>query len=79
MENGRKKVELDVNGNPTILEVDTVLVASGRDSHPESLRADLAGVKFDPKSGKIFGVKDEVERTNIDHIYAVGDIVDKVL
>jgi pyruvate/2-oxoglutarate dehydrogenase complex dihydrolipoamide dehydrogenase (E3) component len=55
-----------------------VLVAIGRDPNPESLRADLAGVKFDPKSGKIFGGKDEVERTNIDHIYAVGDIVDKV-
>lgn len=33
---------------------------------------------YDQKSGKILGGNGEVERTNIPHIYAVGDIVDKV-
>lgn len=78
MENGRKKVTLVVNGEVQVIEVDTILVAIGRDPNPESLNVELSGVQFDRKSGKILGGNGEVERTNIPHIYAVGDIVDKV-
>ena len=78
LENGRKLAELEVDGQYKAIEVDTVLVAIGRDPNPKSLRTDLAGVQIDLKTGKIFGSKDEIERTNVKHIYAVGDIVEKV-
>ena len=63
------------NGKPKTLEVDTVLVAIGRDANPSSLGVDKAGIEFNPKSNKIKGRPAEVERTNDDHIYAVGDVV----
>ena len=78
LKNGRKLAELEVDGQYKAIEVDTVLVAIGRDPNPKSLRTDLAGVQIDLKTGKIFGRKDEIERTNIKHIYVVGDIVEKV-
>jgi thioredoxin reductase (NADPH) len=49
------------------------MVAIGRDGRPESYSADKAGLKI--QSGKIIGREIEPERTNIDHIYAIGDVV----
>lgn len=77
-DNGKKHVSVIFDGMESVIEVDTILVAIGRDPNPMSVRVDLAGVEFNQKSGKILGGNGEVERTNIDHIYAVGDIVDKV-
>lgn len=57
------------------IEVDTVLVAIGRDPDPSTFGADNAGVQYDAKSGKIVGREGETERTSIDNIYAVGDCV----
>ena len=37
-----------------------------------------AGVNYNLKSNKIIGRSNEKERTNIDNIYAVGDIVEGV-
>jgi len=54
------------------------LVAIGRDCNLASMHVDKAGVKFNEKSNKIVGRKEETERTNIDHIYAVGDILEGV-
>jgi pyruvate/2-oxoglutarate dehydrogenase complex dihydrolipoamide dehydrogenase (E3) component len=78
LENGRKQVSLVVNGQLQEIEVDTILVAIGRDPSPQSFKVELSGVSYDKKSGKILGGNGEVERTNVSHIYAVGDIVDKV-
>lgn len=55
------------------LEVKTILVAIGRDSNPAALNVDKAGVLYNEKSNKILGRQEEMERTNVDHIYAVGD------
>ena len=55
--------------------VDTIMVAIGRDCDPTGMKVEKAGVQFDPKSKKIIGRAEEKERTNIDHIYAVGDIL----
>lgn len=73
LENGKINVELLVNGVDKSLEVDTVLVAIGRDPDPTSFGAQNAGINFDKRSGKIIGRSDEIERTNLDNIYAVGD------
>ena len=71
-------VDLVVNGKEKQITVDTILVAIGRDCNPKGLNVDAAGVKFNSKSNKIIGRNGEPERTNVDHIYAVGDIVEGV-
>ena len=71
-------MELVVNGKEKQLTVDTILVAIGRDCNPKSLNVEAAGVKFNAKSSKIIGRYGEPERTSVDHIYAVGDIVEGV-
>lgn len=58
------------------LNVNTILVAIGRDGKAESFAADKIGINT--SKGKIQGSEKEIERTNIDHIYAVGDIVENV-
>lgn len=58
--------------------VDTIMVAIGRDCDPQGMKVDKAGVKYDPTSKKIIGRAEEKERTNVDHIYAVGDILEGV-
>ena len=57
------------------IKVNTILVAIGRDPQPESLGLDNANVKIDQATKKIMGRPEEPERTNVDNIYAVGDIV----
>ena len=57
----------------TTVQVNTILIAIGRDSQPEKLKLQNAGVEYDPNSLKIVGRSDERERTSVDHIYAVGD------
>uniref|UniRef100_A0A667WJR9 thioredoxin-disulfide reductase (NADPH) n=1 Tax=Myripristis murdjan TaxID=586833 RepID=A0A667WJR9_9TELE len=51
-----------------------VLIAVGRDACTDKIGLDKAGVKVNPKNGKI-PVNDE-EQTNVPHIYAVGDILE---
>eukprot|EP00747_Dinoflagellata_sp_TGD_P125774 gnl/TRDRNA2_/TRDRNA2_174204_c0_seq2.p1 gnl/TRDRNA2_/TRDRNA2_174204_c0~~gnl/TRDRNA2_/TRDRNA2_174204_c0_seq2.p1 ORF type:complete len:487 (-),score=129.90 gnl/TRDRNA2_/TRDRNA2_174204_c0_seq2:409-1869(-) len=50
---------------------DTVLLAIGRFICSTWLGLDKAGVKMDAKSGKI--IADSAEKTNVDHIYCIGD------
>ena len=76
-EDGKIQVNLLVDGKPREIKVDTVLVAIGRDVKPELFGASNAGITVD-KSGKVVGREAEPERTNIDHIYAVGDCVQGV-
>lgn len=52
---------------------DTVLFAIGRKAKTEELNLDAAGVKLYPGSDKI--AADDEERTNVPHIYAVGDVL----
>ena len=77
-EDGRKSVELLVNGKAKTIKVDTIMVAIGRDCDPSRMQVEKAGVQFNPKSNKIIGRDNEKERTNVDHIYAVGDIVEGI-
>jgi len=52
---------------------DTVCFAIGRDATTAGLKLENAGVAVDPASGKL--VTDDFERTNVPHIYAVGDVL----
>ena len=52
-----------------------MLTAIGRDPDPASFDAQNAGIDFDERTGKIRGREGETERTNVDHIYAIGDCV----
>ena len=57
------------------LTVDCVLYATGRKPNIESLNLDSAGVQLGAK-GEI--QVDETSKTNIDNIYAVGDVTDRI-
>ena len=53
---------------------DTVLFAIGRDAETSKIGLEAAGVQTNPKNGKI--IHDAEERTNVGHIYAIGDVLD---
>lgn len=60
-------------------EFDTILLAIGRTPNTKLLNLNKAGVKINDSNQKIVGGhKDEFEKTSVDHIYAVGDCLDKV-
>uniref|UniRef100_A0A668VJT8 thioredoxin-disulfide reductase (NADPH) n=1 Tax=Oreochromis aureus TaxID=47969 RepID=A0A668VJT8_OREAU len=73
---GRLKVTAKSTETDEIIEgeYNTVLIAVGRDACTDKLGLDKAGVKVNPKNGKI-PVNDE-EQTNMPHIYAIGDILE---
>ena len=50
-------------------------MAIGRDPNPSGYGAQNAGILIDTASRKIIGRAEERERTSVDHIYAVGDVV----
>lgn len=56
------------------LEADALMFAIGRDPNTEGLGLDAAGVKLG-KKGEI--IVDEYSRTNVENIYAVGDVTDR--
>ena len=57
---------------PTTETFDKVLVAIGRSPNGLAIDADLAGVSVDERG---FIAVDKQMRTNVDHIFAIGDIV----
>lgn len=61
------------SGEETTDEFNTILFAIGRDPCTDKIGLEKAGVMKNPKSGKI--KVDEKEQTNIENIYAVGDIL----
>lgn len=73
-----KTVERHPSGTLTILEsgkkipADTVLYSAGRQGVSDELRVEAAGLTAD-KRGRL--TVDENYRTEVDHIYAVGDII----
>lgn len=54
---------------------DTVLFAIGRKALTDELKLEAAGIKLAPSSHKI--AVDNEERTNVPHIYAVGDVIQR--
>ena len=66
-------VEVEADGRRLILEAEQLLVALGRSPNVEGLHLDAAGITH---SGKGIPV-DEKMRTNMQHIYAAGDVTGK--
>ncbi|KAM4597629.1 thioredoxin reductase 1, cytoplasmic-like isoform 1-T3 [Polymixia lowei] len=73
---GRLKVTAKSTDSDEVIEgeYNTVLIAVGRDACTDKMGLDKAGVKVNPKNGKI-PVNDE-EQTTVPHIYAIGDILE---
>ena len=62
-------------GNDEILETDCVMYATGRRANTEGLGLEAAGVEL-YDNGSI--IVDELNRTSQSHIYAVGDVTDRI-
>jgi dihydrolipoamide dehydrogenase len=66
------KVFFDGKGAPEFEMFDAVLVAVGRRPNGKKIGADLAGVEVNEQG---FIPVDKQQRTNVPHIFAIGDIV----
>lgn len=72
-EPGLYKVTYDQDGMTFVEEYNTILFAIGREPCTKGIGLEEAGVKVNPETGKIPTVH---EKTNVDNIYAVGDILE---
>ncbi|WP_024585785.1 glutathione-disulfide reductase [Aliihoeflea sp. 2WW] len=68
------RLEAHTNADRTLV-VDQVMLAIGRQPNTSGLGLDRAGVTTGPK-GEI--IVDDYSRTNVENIYAVGDVTDRV-
>lgn len=66
------KVSFEGKGAPDSEVFDAVLVAVGRRPNGKQIKAELAGVQVDEMG---FIPVDKQQRTNVPHIFAIGDIV----
>ncbi|MGZ4992910.1 MAG: dihydrolipoyl dehydrogenase [Methylobacter sp.] len=66
------KVSFEGKGAPESAVFDAVLVAVGRRPNGKLIGAELAGVNVDERG---FIAVDKQQRTNVPHIFAIGDIV----
>lgn len=64
-------VSFEGDGAPAEDRFDRVLVAVGRRPNGDRIRAERAGVRVDDRG---FVAVDELRRTNVPHIYAIGDV-----
>ncbi|XP_055354180.1 thioredoxin reductase 1, cytoplasmic-like isoform X2 [Paramacrobiotus metropolitanus] len=71
-EPGRLRVTSDQKGQEIVDEYNTVLFAIGRDACTGTIGLEKAGVKVNPKTGKLDAI---AEQTNVKHVYAIGDVL----
>ncbi|GAA2813326.1 dihydrolipoyl dehydrogenase [Saccharopolyspora taberi] len=77
IEQGDGGLKVTVEGaKATEIEADVVLVGVGRKPNTGSLDLDKAGVATD---GRGFVPVDDQLRTNVEHVYAIGDVTGRVL
>ena len=69
---GRLEVSLEGSGAPSADTFDQILVAVGRRPNGGVIGAEAAGVQVDERG---FIAVDKQMRTNVEHIFAIGDIV----
>merc|ERR1711862_594002 len=62
------------DGTEFVDEFNTVIFAIGRDACTGNIGLDKVGVALNPKNGKV--LHDEAEITNVDNIFAIGDVLD---
>uniref|UniRef100_A0A8C5BLN8 thioredoxin-disulfide reductase (NADPH) n=1 Tax=Gadus morhua TaxID=8049 RepID=A0A8C5BLN8_GADMO len=70
----RKYVPVKVCGGVCVWGWGWVLIAVGRDACTDKIGLAQAGVKVNPKNGKV--PVDDEEQTNVPYIYAIGDILE---
>ncbi|CAN0101594.1 unnamed protein product [Lampetra planeri] len=72
---GRLKVHAKATEGSELYEgeFNTVLIAVGRDACTSNIGLDVVGVKVDERTGKV--PVNDVEQTNVPHVYAIGDIL----
>ncbi|MEI9995219.1 MAG: glutathione-disulfide reductase [Rhizomicrobium sp.] len=58
-----------------VIECDQIMLAIGRAPNTEALHVDKAGVELG-KRGEV--LVDRYSRTNVEHIYAIGDVTDRL-
>lgn len=63
-------LHFEKDGETTVIEGDLLLVATGRGANVEGIGLEAAGVTYE----KTRIVTDATRRTNVSHIYAVGDV-----
>ena len=61
--------------NGAVIDADCIMFAIGRTPNTAGLGLETAGVQLDDKGAVIV---DPTSRTNVDHIYAIGDVTDRV-
>jgi glutathione reductase (NADPH) len=57
------------------IAVDTIMLALGRDPNTKGLGLEQAGVELDERGAVVV---DRYSRTNVDNIYALGDVTDRI-
>lgn len=62
------------DGTEFVDEFNTVIFAIGRDACTGNIGLDKVGVALNPKNGKV--IHDAAECTNVDNIFAIGDVLD---
>jgi pyruvate/2-oxoglutarate dehydrogenase complex dihydrolipoamide dehydrogenase (E3) component len=67
-------VQYEAEGNQGELEADTVLWAIGRGANVDGMNLEAAGVKMDDKQQIVV---DDYQNTNVEGIYALGDVIGK--
>ena len=72
LENGKKQVLLT---SGELMDVDCILFATGRNPNTDNMGLGKAGVELG-KAGEI--IVDKYSKSNIDNIYAVGDVSDRI-
>jgi mycothione reductase len=68
---GRIRMHLDTPEGPDVLDVDTILVATGRRPNSDDLGLEHAGVEVDDRG---LVVVDEYQHTTADGVWALGDV-----
>jgi dihydrolipoamide dehydrogenase len=72
IENDKVIVEFSENGDEQIIECDKLLVVVGRKPNSGELNLSSIGIETDPKG--FINVNTQM-KTNLEHIYAIGDVV----
>ncbi|XP_071961661.1 thioredoxin reductase 1, cytoplasmic-like isoform X2 [Antedon mediterranea] len=67
------RVFYNEGGSEKYIEVNTVLMAIGRDACTSGIGLEKVGVKLNEKNGQVFATN---EQTNIPNVYAIGDILE---
>lgn len=70
---GKLRVTAVMDGTEVVDEYNTVLFAVGRESCTQGLGLEKVGVVVNPKNKKVPAIN---EQTNVEHIYAIGDVLE---